>query len=582
MRAALLAIVPAALALGVLAYEVQVSTIHSPAGHAAAQVAVGLAFVFAGLIAWARRRGNRLGPLMIAAGVALLVRQLRYDDDALAFTCFFLLGELGYALVGHTALAYPSGHLTERPERWLVRVGYATVIVYPLAILLVHDEQDPLPLYGPLFRKSDFQVASSSVDTVANIYKAYVLFFFGVLAVCFIALVLRRLYRATPRSRRILAPLLLAAIAVALRAVFEVVFTFFDRPFAYDVLFWWQVVAFLALPVALLAGLLRARLARSTVGDLVIQLERTPPQGLRDTLARGLGDPTLEVMFWLPERRSWVDAEGRAAELPQDSTTRGVTLLEHGSEPLAALVHDPSLRDEPQLVEGAAAAARLALENARLSAEVHAQLTTVNESRARIVSATDAERRRIERDIHDGAQQRLVALALELRTAQRRLGADTDPEVEQVLVNAIGELQTALDELRELARGVHPAILTEEGLAAALESLVLRSPVPAELAEAPEQRFAPEIEATAYFVACESLANVVKHSGATAATVRVHVAEERLVIEVSDDGVGGADSTNGTGLRGLTDRVDALGGTLAVSSPADGGTRVVGEIPCAS
>jgi signal transduction histidine kinase len=198
------------------------------------------------------------------------------------------------------------------------------------------------------------------------------------------------------------------------------------------------------------------------------------------------------------------------------------------------------------------------------------------------VAAGDEERRRIERDLHDGAQQRLVALALELRTAQRQLGSASDPEVERVLSAAVGELQLAVDELRELARGVHPAILTEDGLAAALESLVTRTPVPTVLEAAPERRFAPEVEATAYFVACEALANVVKHAGATKANISALVRDDRLVVQVADDGVGGADTLNGSGLRGLQDRVEAIGGRLRVESPASGGTHVIGEIPCAS
>ena len=379
-----------------------------------------------------------------------------------------------------------------------------------------------------------------------------------------------------------LAPLLLAAIAVALRAVFEVVFTFVDAPFAYEYLFWWQIVAFAALPGALLAGLVRSHLARATVGDLVVQLEKTPPDGIRDALAKGLGDSTLEVVFWLPERRTYVDSTGDSVELPADGRGRVVTRLEHDGEPLAALVHDASLLDEPELIEAGAAAARLALENARLSAAVQAQLTTVKESRARIVAAGDDERRRIERDLHDGAQQRLVALALELRTAHRKLDGTTDPELDRVLTAAVGELQLAVDELRELARGVHPAILTDDGLAAALESLVLRTPVPTVLENAPAERFAPEVEATAYFVACEALANVVKHAGATKATVSAAVHGGQLVVEVADDGVGGARAVNGSGLRGLADRVEAVDGRLRIESPASGGTRVIGEIPCES
>lgn len=581
MRPLFLALVPAGVALAVLAYEVQVDSLHSPDDRAVAQVAIGLSFLLAGLIAWSRRPANRLGALMVAAGFALLLRQLRYSHDALAFTVFFALGDLGYALVAHSALAYPSGRVKDRADRWLVRAGYAAVLAFPLVILLLHDVRDPLLQFGRLQRKSDILVARET-HAVELLQKSYVVVFFGVLATAFIVLVGRRLVRATPRARRVLAPLLLAGIAVGLRAVAECVFTFVDRPFANEYLFWWQVAAFLALPAALLGGLLQARLARASVGDLVVELERTPPHGLRDALARGLGDPTLEVAFWLPERLAFADGDGRPVDLPAEGAGRAVTRLAHDGKPVAVLLHDPSLLDEPELIEAAAAAARLALENARLSAELHAQLDKVNESRARIVAAADAERRRIERDIHDGAQQRLVALALELRSAQRRLVSTADPEVERLLASAVDELQVAVDELRELARGVHPAILTEEGLAAALESLVIRAPLPVTLETAPEQRLAAEVEATAYFVACEGLANVVKHAEASMATISARQERGLLVVEVADDGIGGAKLNGGSGLRGLADRVEALGGRLRIDSPLSGGTRIVAEIPCAS
>ena len=278
----------------------------------------------------------------------------------------------------------------------------------------------------------------------------------------------------------------------------------------------------------------------------------------------------------------YADARGRTLELPDEGSGRGITMLEHDGEPLAALVHDESLLDDPELIEAAAAAARLALENARLQSELRAQLARVEESRARIVAAGDEERRRIERDIHDGAQQRLVALALELRAAQKRLGGDVSPDLDEVLTDAVDELQRAVGELRELARGVHPAILTEDGLGAALESLADRTPLPVTILAAPSGRLPAPIEGAAYFVACEALANAVKHSGATAISLRAEQLNGSLVVEVVDDGVGGAAISSGSGLRGLADRVEAHGGRLRVESPAGAGTRVIGELPCGS
>ncbi|HEX2428924.1 MAG TPA: sensor histidine kinase [Gaiellaceae bacterium] len=258
-----------------------------------------------------------------------------------------------------------------------------------------------------------------------------------------------------------------------------------------------------------------------------------------------------------------------------------MTWIEHEGEPLAVLVHDPTLREESKLVEAVAAAARLALVNARLHAEVRAQLETVQESRARIATAADEERRRIERDLHDGAQQRLVALALELRSAQRQLGDTADPELERLLASTADELQVAVDELRELAQGIHPGILTQGGLAHALESLAARAPIPVTV-DATSERFPADVEATAYFVACEALTNVVKHSGASRALIDTRRNDGTLVVEVADDGSGGAQQTGGSGLRGLADRVEARGGRLLVQSVPGAGTRIRGEIPCVS
>jgi signal transduction histidine kinase len=574
-----------ALALGVLAYRMQVDNLAQPVftteARSLANVAAALAFLVAGLVAWSRRPASRLGPLMVLTCFALLSRQIRYSHDELWFTLFFLFGEVGYVLVAHVALAYPFGRVTDRFERTFLKVSYAVVIAFPLAILLFYDGSRRLQYFDPAPRES-LLLVSGNADLVDTLQKIYAVTAYGVLATLFILLIARKLWTATPRARRILAPLLIAAAVAALRAVFDSVLTFVEPVpgWVFD-LYWWQVAGLAALPLALLAGLFRARLARVHVGDLVVHLERTPVHGIRDELAHALGDPTLEVAFWLPERREYVDAAGEPFAIPSDGARRAVTPIERDGAPLAILVHDPTLRDEPELLEAVAAAARLALENARLQAELNAQLVKVKESRARIVTAADEERRRIERDIHDGAQQRLVALALELRSTQRRMGTQVDPEVERLLVSASEELQTAVEELRELAHGIHPGILVQGGLATALETLASRSPLPVTV-EATEDRLSPEVEGAAYFVASEALANVIKHAQASRAAIRTRRSDGTLLVEVEDDGVGGAAPQNGSGLRGLADRVEALGGRLTVESAPGAGTRVVGEIPCAS
>jgi signal transduction histidine kinase len=579
---ALLAI--AGVVLGVLAYRVQVDNLPEPLTtpvRAVAGIVAAWSFLVAGLIAWLRRPGNRLGPLMVATCFALLARQFRYSHDPLAFTVFFLVGELGYVLYTHVALAYPSGRVTDRIERTFLAVAYFFALAFPFAILLAYDGAEKLRYFDPFVRES-LLLVSGNADLVAFAQDAHGSVGYGALAFVFMVLVVRRFARSTARARRLLAPLLLAAVVAALWALLNGILTFAETPpgLTYD-LFWWQIIGLTALPMALLAGLLRAQLARVHVGELVVHLEQTSPGELRDELASALDDPTLEVALWLPEQREYVDAAGNAFPMPIDGPTRAVTRIEHDGRPLAVLVHDPTLRDEPKLVEAVAAAARLALVNARLHAEVRAQLDMVQESRARIVTAADEERRRIERDLHDGAQQRLVALALELRSAQRRLGEERDPEIDQLLESTADELQVALQELRELAQGIHPGILTQGGLAPALESLAARVPLPVTVA-ATQERLAPDVEATAYFVACEALTNVVKHSQASKAAIRALRDDGMLVVEVEDDGIGGASAGEGSGLRGLADRVEAHGGHFRIESAPGSGTRVLGEIPCAS
>jgi signal transduction histidine kinase len=568
----------AALPLGVLAYRTQVHD-HAQSDRAFAIVAVAWCFIVAGLVAWGRRPENRLGRLMTATGFALLARQFRFSHDALVFTVFFAIGEIGYVLAGHTALAYPSGEIASRVERTLLRVAYAMAVAFPLAILCVHTTTGRLLFIGPAPRRSLIDLAAD--DHLAIVFqKIYVVVLYGGMAAALLVVTAHRLARATTRSRRMLAPLLLASVAIALRAVFEMVFTFVQRPkeLTYDYLFWWQVVAFMAMPLALLAGLLRARLAQATVGDLVVELEHVPPDGIRDALARALRDPTLEVAFWLPDQQAYVDAVGRAVDLPGEGSPRAATLLDDDGQPLAALIHDRSLLEERRLVESAGAAARMALVNARLKAELIAQLRAVEESRQRVATAADGERRRIERDLHDGAQQRLVALAVQLRTAQRRFGGSSDPAVDAILNASVDQLQAAVVELRQLAHGVNP--VTQEGLATALGSLAARTPLRVDV-DVVDTPLPADVEAAAYFVACEAIANAVKHAHASVLTVRAHERDGVLTIEVADDGIGGA-RTDGSGLRGLADRVEALGGSLRVESHTGGGTSVIGEIPCAS
>lgn len=253
-------------------------------------------------------------------------------------------------------------------------------------------------------------------------------------------------------------------------------------------------------------------------------------------------------------------------------------MLERHGRRIAALVHDAALAEDPGLLQAVSTAAGLALENERLLADLRAQLEQLRESRARIVQAGDTERRRLERNLHDGAQQRLVALSLALGLAGSKI--EQEPSAAAALLAAAREeLTRALDELRELARGLHPAVLTDRGLSDALTVLADRAPVEVTLDLDLDWRAPPPIEAAAYYVVAESLANVAKYAQARTARVTATIDRRRLRVEVADDGVGGADPSVGSGLRGLDDRVQAFAGSLRVVSPPGKGTRVIAELP---
>jgi signal transduction histidine kinase len=502
------------------------------------------------------------------------------------------------------------------------------------------------------------------------------------------ALLVGRWRRATPALRRILRPVYLAGgLSVVLLAIGFIVTPF--SGFGGTVVSVALIVTFTAVPFLFLAGLLGTTMARGAgLGTIFSAVpERASPGEVQEGLRRALRDDTAQVAYWYEEDRHYVDVDGNRFELPPDTRERVVTRLDYADEPVAAIVHDAALREEPELLDGIANAARIALERDKLLVEVRARaqryfallqampdlmfrisregsylsynapnprdlvehdvmgktlwdrlpqdladrvltagraalaghpgvieyaldfeegtrhyegrfaasgdeefLMIVREiterkeqqqeleaSRQRIVAAGDDARRKLERNLHDGAQQRLVSISLSLRLAQGRL--EKDPAgAQEVLEASREELARALEELRELARGIHPAVLTDRGLEAALESLASRAPLPVEIDGLHTSLPAP-VEAAAYYVVSEALANVTKYAQASSVKVTVEQANGCALVEVADDGVGGADPRGGSGLRGLADRVASLNGKLAIDSPPGAGTRVRAEIP---
>jgi signal transduction histidine kinase len=331
------------------------------------------------------------------------------------------------------------------------------------------------------------------------------------------------------------------------------------------------------LAIAVLDGL-HSMLCTVTRGLLA---PRTLPGGpVREMLAESLGDETLSIAYWLPDRGAFFDEAGHQVALPDRGSGRAWTAVERDGRRVAAIVHDAALDAGPELVQAAAAAAALAIDNERLKADLRARVEELRVSRLRIVEAGDAARRRLERDLHDGAQQQLVSLALSLRLLRNQLREQ--PHILPLVDDLDQQLSAALSELRELARGIHPAMLTDQGLGPAIEALTGRAPIPVDLDVAVGgERLPAPIEAAAYFVVAEALTNVAKYAEADGARVHVRRVAGELEIVVADDGVGGADADAGSGLRGLHDRVSALDGTLTIESTPGHGTRIHTRIPLA-
>jgi len=544
------------------------------------ELGVGVLFVVSGLLGWARRPASAIGRLLTIAGVVwLLARVLVWAwPNAVVFTIGLILVLLPIAFLAHLAVAFPSGRLASRFERSVVVSAYIVIISGVGFLELSRCAECPRNLLGV-----------EAQEGIGRFLRVTVLLSTLVTIAAFSAVLVDRWRRGTRTTRRVLAPVVPTALLYGAVSGANVLAELGAPIGLGPAWLWVEDVAIAAVPVAFLCGLLRSHLARYGVGELVVELgEKGPGGDSRAAISRALGDPSVEVAYWMRDADRYTDDGGRPVELPGSDSGRAVTVIKRADEVLGALIHDAALREEPALLDAVCAAAGLAIENERLHAEVLARLEEVTASRSRIVDAADAERRRVERNLHDGAQQRLVTLSLALTMARNRLASETDrsearsrrTDVDELLTEAAEELVLALQELRELARGIHPAILMEEGLCAALDSLAERSPVPVEVSTHADAPLPPSVEAAAYYVVSEALANVAKYANASFATVKIGRCERGLRVEVSDDGVGGAVARPGSGLEGLADRVAALDGLLKVDSRPGNGTRVTAEIPC--
>jgi signal transduction histidine kinase len=494
--------------------------------------ALGLGFIGTGLFAWWRRPENRFGALMTAVGFAWYIGALAESNNALLFTIGLTFGGAVWGVIVMMLLAFPSGRIEGRGPRVIVALTWLAALLIPTSQVLFTED---FGLTGSqpddLFLIAHDQTAADALNAVGNLMAI------GVATALAVVLV-RRWRHGTRVQRRSYAPVYVTGAVLA-------------------------------------GGLVRTRYSRAgALSQMVTGLRER--RGICESLEAALADPTLKVLYRRTGRDEFVDVAGAHAEVPE-----GATLVESDGEVVGALVHDPALLEEPELLAAASGAAAVAMEQERLDAELRARVAELQDARARYLRAGLEERRRLERDLHDGAQQRLVALSLQLGLAKSRVA--TDPVAAAHLLDAArDELGQALEELRELARGIHPAILTDRGLDAALEALADRAPVRVALDATPDDRLPGAVEAAAYFVVAESLTNVAKYASAGQAHVSVLRRNGSAVVEVRDDGVGGADEQRGTGLQGLADRLAVLDGVLEVHSPPGEGTLVRATIPCAS
>jgi len=678
---------PAALIAAGLAVALIATSDHEqhPEQAIALVLFVSSSFILAGLIGWTRRPQNRTGGLMVGVGFGVLIGVLGEANHSIPFTLGALFGSLFIAAFVHLLLAYPSGHLLSRRARVIVGAGYAIAFLAPLAESMFAARETCKPHACPdnlvlVSHDHAAHVVATAVWTAAS-----VLLFAAV-----VMLLLGRWRETTPGLRRILRSVyLFGGLSIVLLAIGFVVtpFSGVGAIFVSVAL----IATFTTVPFIFLAGLLGTAIARGAgVGAIFSSVpERASPGEVQEGLRTALRDETAVVAYWYEEDEHYVDVEGNRLDLPEDTRRRVVTRLDYGEQPVAAIVHDASLLQEPELLEGVANAARIALERDKLLVEVRARaqryrallqampdlmfrisrdgryisynapnerdlvngevvgkllwdrlptdladrvlesgraalggdpsvieyhldfedgsrrhyegrfaasgddefLMIVREiterkqqqeeleaSRQRIVAAGDAARRKLERNLHDGAQQRLVSLSLSLRLAQNQV-AKSPARAEELLEASREELMQALEELRELARGIHPAVLTDRGLEAALEALAGRAALPVEIDCIPDVELPPPVEAAAYYVVSEALANITKYAGASAVKVSIGQVDGYALVEVADDGVGGADPTRGSGLSGLSDRVASLNGKLVIDSPPGAGTRIRAEIP---
>jgi signal transduction histidine kinase len=526
--------------------------------------AVGGLYLGAGLLARLRRPANRVGLMMLLVGIGWFAEDLQISPDPVVHTVGLLVRSASSGFLIPLLLMFPDGLLRSRTDRVLAGAGYLTAFgLMPVSVLFSTSVVENLLLVHPV------EWLRQATDVVQFVMSGAV-----------VAVLLVRWTTATRPARRVLTPLfavgLVGGLASALDGMLGTGPSWTHTPLINI-----AHVAVLLLPLAFLAGVWRVRMGRTAVADLLRRMPLASKEQLRDALARALGDSSVQVGFPAPDAAGYVDSQGRALSA---APGQQISPLERNGRRVGVLLHDPALREDRYVLEAVVSAVALELDNQRLAAEVRAQLAEVRASRARIVEAGDEQRRRIEHDLHDGAQSRFVTALVTLRLARQQLANRRVSEPSELddlaeLLDRIAELMgEGMDQLRDLAHGIHPAVLSETGLVAALEMIAARSPCPVRVSATAVPELPRPLAATAYFVAAEAVTNALKHAHATSIDIEVRHEDGVLRLTVTDDGVGGADPDDGTGLLGLRDRVAVFDGEMTVTSAPGQGTVVAAEL----
>ncbi len=533
-----LALFSAGLALGLVAERASYSWADTSAW--IADLAAGLSLIACGLVATSRRPESRSGFLMLTTGFLWFAGNFSGSDVTwLAWLSAHALYLYRGPLV-HLVLSYPRGRASRSLDRIAVGIGYAAASV--------------LAVWRSPGATIAFSVGLAAIAAAACLGK----------------IGWERRERLAALQATVLVSLVFAVSAAARLAK--------PGPHTEKVTLLLVQVSLCVLAMALLAGLIAQPWARAGVADLVVELGAANSGTLRPALARALGDPALEVGYWSAAGGGYINEAGFELTLPAPGSSRSVTVIESGGLPVAAIVHDSVVRDDPELSEAVAVVSHLNADYARLRGEVRDQIAEIEESRRRLLSTGDAERRRLGRRLHDGPLECLARIEMLLAEAREDAGAER--ELAMRLAQAGEQLELTKLELETLARGLHPRALTELGLGEALGSLAGQLPLPVEV-DVADDPLPDETAVSIYFVCAEALTNAAKHAAASEIRVSVRVGGNHVRVEIVDDGLGGADPSVGTGLRGLADRVEALGGTLRVESVSGFGTRLIGEIPVA-